>query len=596
MYNSKNRSTAHSILRLIREVLGRDPLLSTISMTLFIVLSAMEAVSVFSMIPIIELLSDSSTTSKYTHMINEAFSFVNFEPSLKNYFIFFCVVILAKAITRFLGKFFTLKTQVRFERHFSTLLMEELLLARGRFVEKYSHGHMTNLISNEVKKVGDCLYYLFDFVSVFLRFIFYGLVFIELSVELTLVVAGLSVLLIVPSFLITKRVHFYSKKRISLTSDLNEFVIQVFSNILQIKAFVAEKFFSKKYVQKINDYTHVHSLVRLLSDLTSIVFEPIGVLVVFVVVFLALNYFKMNFAEVLVVLYTLRTAIPLLNQMVGYFQVVISSTPSYDLISSIIEEAGANQENYAGEELNCSVDCIEFSDVSFAYDKRMVIDQVSFSLNKGSFIALVGPSGSGKTTLLKLVMGFIPPTEGSILVNGKPLTELSVISWRNHIGLVSQNPILLRASLKENIAFGRGDNIEKDRLDSAVEFSDLSSVIKNLENGLETNVGIGGSGLSGGQGQRVAIARALYHNSDVMLLDEPTSSLDNHSEKLILDTINHLRKNKTVILITHDLELVKDCDQIYVMESGKIVESGNYSALIEKRDFFYRLKMNELER
>jgi len=235
---------------------------------------------------------------------------------------------------------------------------------------------------------------------------------------------------------------------------------------------------------------------------------------------------------------------------------------------------------------------LSFKNISFKYPGKneTTIKNLSFDIKAFSKVGLVGYSGSGKSTIADLIAGLIQPDSGEINVDGNPLTKEKLRKWQNTIGFVSQKVFLTDASIKENIAFGLSeDRIDYDRLADALEKSNLTNFVNTLESGINTIVGERGVQLSGGQCQRIGIARALYENSSVLILDEASSALDGITEKKIMKEVDMLRESKTIIIIAHRINTIKDCDEILLFDEGKIVGKGNYSDLIKQNSLFKSL-------
>ena len=197
------------------------------------------------------------------------------------------------------------------------------------------------------------------------------------------------------------------------------------------------------------------------------------------------------------------------------------------------------------------------------------------TIKKGNFIGIIGETGSGKSTLINLFTGLLRPSKGKIEVD-----ELNIFSnlseWHKKIGYVPQSIYLTDDTVRKNIAFGlRENDIDDDLIKQAVEKASLSEFLKNLPNGLDTIVGENGIRISGGQQQRIGIARALYRNPEILILDEATSSLDNLTEKKIMDSIHFLKREKTLIIVTHRLSTVNKCDKIFFIRKGKIIKQGS---------------------
>ena len=231
---------------------------------------------------------------------------------------------------------------------------------------------------------------------------------------------------------------------------------------------------------------------------------------------------------------------------------------------------------------------IRITDLTFSYSRigEGAVKNLNLSIQRGHSIGIVGPSGGGKSTLLDLLLGLLIPQQGNITVDGTDI-RTDIGAWQKHIGYVPQSIYLVDQTLRHNIAFGIDDDkIDEDRISVAVERSNLHSVVDELEHGLETRLGEAGTRLSGGQRQRVAIARALYRDPDVLVFDEATSSLDIETEREVIAAIERLKGAKTIIIITHKLSIVGNCDTIAFLEGGRIVDMGTLVSLTENNTRF----------
>jgi len=245
-------------------------------------------------------------------------------------------------------------------------------------------------------------------------------------------------------------------------------------------------------------------------------------------------------------------------------------------------------DNDSATELEVNFGRIKFDKVNFAYDNNEnVIDKFSLEINPKETLALVGTSGSGKSTLVKLLLRLHNIQSGRILVDGQDISKVTQESLRKNISLVPQDPILFHRSLMENIRYGKFGATDEEVIEAS-KLAHCDEFISKLEKGYDTFVGERGIKLSGGERQRVAIARAILKNAPILILDEATSSLDSESEKYIQESLDHLTKDKTVIIIAHRLSTIKKVDRIVVISDKKIVEDGIHSALIKLKAGIYR--------
>ncbi len=227
-------------------------------------------------------------------------------------------------------------------------------------------------------------------------------------------------------------------------------------------------------------------------------------------------------------------------------------------------------------------DAITLDKVSYSYPNahRLAVDSVSMIIKKGQSVGLVGRSGSGKTTLVDILLGLLFPQSGDIKVDGKSIYD-DMNQWRSLLGYIPQSIFLTDDTIRGNVAYGvPKDLIDDKRVYEALKAAQLEDLIASLPEGLDTSVGERGVRLSGGQRQRIGIARALYHNREILILDEATSALDTETENLISDAINSLAGTKTLIIIAHRYSTIQNCDVIYKLEEGKLVQTGSYEEVI----------------
>jgi ATP-binding cassette subfamily B protein len=242
---------------------------------------------------------------------------------------------------------------------------------------------------------------------------------------------------------------------------------------------------------------------------------------------------------------------------------------------------------------------IAVENVSFGYrEGHKVLHNISFTAQSGEVVAIVGPTGAGKTTLANLLVRFYDPIAGKVTLDGHDLRDLTVKTLRKNIALVIQEPILFTGSIRDNIAYGR-QNAKMKEIEEAAKSANAHDFISALPDGYDTKVGERGAGLSGGERQRVAIARAFLMNAPILILDEPTSSVDSRTELVILDALDRLMLGRTTFIIAHRLSTVRYADQILVIEKGRIVERGTHSDLIGKAGLYaqlYQLQHGALRR
>jgi len=224
---------------------------------------------------------------------------------------------------------------------------------------------------------------------------------------------------------------------------------------------------------------------------------------------------------------------------------------------------------------------IQFKDVHFAYPGRKpVIHGVDLTLERGKVIGVVGPTGAGKSTLIKMLLRYYDPTKGTITIDGHPLSDIAVDTWRHHIGYVSQEAFLFTGTVTENLLLGRPD-ASFEEIQEAAEIAGAREFIESLPEGYETTVGERGMKLSGGQRQRISLARAVLRNPTVLVLDEATSAVDTRTEEVIQENLHQFREGRATLAVAHRLSTVLKSDEILVLVDGLVVERGDHMSLLE---------------
>ncbi len=249
--------------------------------------------------------------------------------------------------------------------------------------------------------------------------------------------------------------------------------------------------------------------------------------------------------------------------------------------------------NITGENYKTNSSNIEFKNVSFSYEQKKVIDNVSLSIKSNSKVAFVGPSGSGKTTLCHLMARFWDVQEGSVLLDGKNVKDYNIDSLMENFTFVFQNVYLFNDTIANNLKMAKEDATDVE-INKALKLA-CCDFVYDLKDGINTIVGEGGASLSGGELQRLSIARAILKDSKIVILDEATANVDPENEEKLMEAIDALTKNKTVIMIAHRIKTVMDCDNIFVVDNGKIVQSGKHNDLMNEDGIYKRFVLDRKE-
>ena len=283
--------------------------------------------------------------------------------------------------------------------------------------------------------------------------------------------------------------------------------------------------------------------------------------------------------------------LPAFQQIYSSIAIIKANIPAFesiqkDLYDSLhIESKSLKlEQNYLNPKNSISIENITFT---YPNKEEPALNKLNMLIPSNSVIGIVGPSGSGKSTLIDILLCLIKPDNGHLKIDDEIINYKNRRSWQNTIGFVAQTIFLSEGTIAENVAFGIPENqIDISQVQKVLELAHLKDFISTLDQGIHTKVGERGVQLSGGQRQRIGIARALYHNAEVLVFDEATSSLDGITEKMIMEAIHNFSGKKSIILIAHRLKTVKKCDKIFFINKGKVVDQGTYQELIESNKHF----------
>ena len=367
-----------------------------------------------------------------------------------------------------------------------------------------------------------------------------------------------------------------------------------------IKAFNAEHLLRNKFIKTNNELFQVRRKMQLRRDLASPLSEFLGVLVLIGVLWFGGKLVLASSVGLDAAGFTMY--IILFSQIINPAKSL--STSFYNMqkgsaaitrIEEILQAPVKVEENENGKQISSFNHSIEFKNVSFLYDDKVILKNINLSIEKGKTIALVGSSGAGKSTLADLIPRFHDVSSGELLIDGINIKDYSLHSVRTLMGIVTQEPILFNDTIANNISLGMS-HASAEQIRDAAKIANADNYISLKENGYDTNIGDRGSKLSGGERQRLTIARAVLKNPPILILDEATSSLDTESERLVQDAINNMMQNRTSIVIAHRLSTIRYADEIIVLQHGEIIERGNHDTLMEKDGMYKRLvDMQELK-
>jgi len=463
------------------------------------------------------------------------------------------------------------------------------------FFHRKKTGEITSIIINDVNNMQAAFSTSFQklLVEPFNIITFIGLMAI-ISLKLTLMsilvlpLAGITIVAIGRS--IRRKSRRVSKQNAGIMNILTE----TLSSVRVVKSFSMEKKESERFDNESEHFFKLMfrraKLMHFSPSITETIGVSIGVTLLWIGGMDVIQYQSItseDFIRFILLLFSILAPIKSLTSVNVQIQSGLASAERVfeilDLEQDVIEKDDATP-------LQSFNESITLKNISFKYENEsaLVLNNISFTINRGNIVALVGPSGAGKSTIADLIPRFYDIDDGMITIDTHPLDTVQIKSLRNLMGIVSQETILFNDTIRNNIAYGMDIKNETDII-SAAKAANAWEFIESLPSQLDTNIGEKGAKLSGGQRQRIAIARALLANPPILILDEATSSLDTESEKLVQEALETLMKDRTVLVIAHRLSTIVNADNIIVLENGKVIENGSHTELIGHNGLYKKL-------
>ncbi len=453
--------------------------------------------------------------------------------------------------------------------HFNTskVIMRNFLnIPYSKFV-KINTSKMINTINREIELlinsvINPSILFLLETLTIlfFLIFIF---IFDSYTFFLLLIFVVFTLSIFV--YIFGKKIKSLGKERFIYHNKIQKDVLQALHGIREIKIFRKQNFFLNSFLDGLKKVTNITVIFNTISESQRNVIEFF--LVIFFLLFVYLLSFNSDTSEILISIAFLFAIfirlLPSMNRLYISLQSIRYYNSTLDNIySEYIQEIENDEIKKDSKE---KFESFEIKDGHFKYKDETIFENLNFQVNKNDFVGIFGESGSGKSTLVDIISGLLKIDKGKYLINGKDL-NFSLTDPRNYISYVSQNTYLLDDSIKKNIAFGEEEKeINQKKLEEILSIPSFN-FIKDLPYGQNSLTGDRGISLSGGQIQRISIARALYKDSEILILDESTSALDKKNEEDLMKIVNNMKSNKTIILISHKIDLLKDCDKKYELK------------------------------
>lgn len=380
------------------------------------------------------------------------------------------------------------------------------------------------------------------------------------------------------------------------SEKVSGFISELVRGARDIKMLNSEKDFMKELSVRIDDANYKRMKMKRISWNYYLVIEEVSVIMSFLLIVLLIILMKNSViaSATALVLYNYFNRVSGFVYSIGsILEYIKDFNLSSERIYAIINGDNFTKEHFGNKHLDKLNGDFEFKNVSFSYDDKKILNNLSFKINANETVAFVGKSGAGKTTIFNLLCKMYSVNSGSITIDGININELDKDSIRGNITIISQDPYIFNMSIKDNLKLVKSDLTNKE-MKEACKIACLEDFIKELPNGYDTIIGEGGVNLSGGQKQRLAIARALVQKTEIILFDEATSALDNETQEKIQQAIENMKNEYTILIIAHRLSTIINADRILYLDNGKIVAEGTHKELLKKCAEYKKLYESEI--
>jgi len=510
-------------------------------------------------------------------LIMDGLSQVGLSPSLEIFLIVIVIGILLKNVFLMLANRQVGYTMAHVATDLRLALIRALLKTRWEYYIRQPAGTLVNAVATEAQRSASAYHFAANVTAVSIQILVYMCVafLVSWKVTLTAIVASVCLLLVLNKLIrMAKRA---GKRQTKLLKSLLAVMTDSLRSVKPLKAMAREALFSsllETETRKLNKAIRKQVISREALRASQ---EPMLTILVALGLYIALVKWGMPFATVMVLILLLAQMLSRLGKVQRQYQDMVIFESAYWSLRETIDHAEQQCENVSGDQMPVLDRGVIFDNVTFSYDKRTVLQQVSLIVSAGDFTSIVGPSGAGKTTIVDLVIGLIRPQQGEVFLDDLPLETVDLKAWRRIIGYVPQETLLLHDSVYQNVTLGDPDLQNRD-VELALRAAGAWEFVQQLPEGLQTSVGEHGSSLSGGQRQRIAIARALAHRPRLLILDEATSALDSETEAEICQTLRELRGTVTILAISHQAGLIDAADRVYRLEHRQAILVEDRSA------------------
>jgi ATP-binding cassette, subfamily C, bacterial len=572
-----------------------------LSVLLAALCSLTEGIGILLLIPTLQVsglnLMGQGRVQSYAAAIDVMLRRMHLPPSLPILLLIFMVLISARTLMQKLEMVVGSEVQQGIQAYLRERLHRAIVGADWLFLCRKKSSDLVHVLTSEVERIGMATVYALLLAGDVLVTAIYVAVAAALSIGVTLMVLGAGLLLAIVLREKTRALQALGSEMGRTNQLLYGAVIAHVQSLKTTKAYNAESHDREVFGDLSSAVSDVRNDAARKQAFSSGWFESGSIVILITAIYISIRVFAVGSAGILILLLVFARLMPRVVAAYSHYQGIINQLPAFSAVTALERECAG-----ASEQLDSDAPPIRFGhllelrNISFAYHTAMglVIRNASLAIGAGQTVALAGSSGSGKSTLADLAIGLLRPDMGTVAVDGIELTRSNLAGWRAQIGYVSQDTVLFHDTVRSNLTWARRE-VSEDEMWHALRLAAAEDLVRKLPAGLDTIVGDRGAFLSHGERQRLAIARALLRKPALLVLDEATNSLDHENEARVLEAIDNLHGELTILIIAHRFSTIKRADIVYVIDHGRIVDSGTWESLVAKqRSLEYLPDVDEL--
>ena len=551
-----------------------------------ILVSFFDGVGLAMFIPLLQAMDDSNANhSKEAmgklHVFTDFFAHLNIPLNIYTVLIALAALFMIKGAMKFIQLNSQASLKQGFIKKIRYTLTDELQHLSYTGFLKQDAGRIQNIVTAEVQKLSQALSHYLNSVSGVAMLLTYVAMAFLANWQFAFLVAVGSLLSNLVFGGIVKAVKASSVKISDKGDVFNSHLIEAVHYFKYLKATNQFRGFSKKIREVIEETEFLNRKIGYYQAITASIREPLVMIIVVFVIIVQIRWMGGNLGSIILSLLLFYRALSFLMNFQNSWQNFLQFVGAIHSVTALTDELATWQELQADQPFTGFESAIQIRNLCFSYGEQQVLKDISMDIPKNHTIALVGESGSGKTTLANIITGILPLGKGQILVDGVSLNAYNLDSYRHRIGYISQEAVIFKDNLFNNITFWADQTAENmNKFWEVIAIASLTDFVNSLQEKELTNLGDKGMLISGGQRQRISIARELYKEADILILDEATSALDSETEVFIQKNIEKLQGNYTMIIIAHRLSTIKKADKIYMLEGGQLSYSGTFHELL----------------